>query len=884
MADTLEALEIKVQQSATGADAEINKVAASIRSLKASLSGAVPQLQALASSFKNLEGAFKSGFGKSLTSVAEGIMDLGAAVSMVGDTSAITQMGTALASLSGLNLSPATMKNTATAILDLSAAVADIPPDTANLIATFGASLSTLSGLTLSPATINNLATAISNIAISVMGFTSDSMDNLASLGFALAPLATLTNNTTTLNGIGRGILAIAHSASMLTSEAIQNLRDLGDALSRMSVVGNIDFSGVRQALNATQRSIRDTGSAAKKSSGAIGTFLSSLKRIAFYRFIRTVIKSITQAFSEGLKNAYLFSDSITTSGHRFAEAMDSMKSASTQMKNQLGSAFIALLTALEPIIVQLVNLVIKLADAMSQFISAFTGTTYLKAAAVSDKFADDMASGAKSAKEWKNQLLGFDVINRLNEPSGGGAGGLTPQDMFEGTDTPISEFWLKWAERIKKLIPTLEDLKKLIKEIGLLFLAWKIGSAFGTSLKQTVGLALMLYSAFKFLRDFLRTLDEGLTWDNLVKLLADILGMALGAYLAFGKIGAGIALVVGGVALVVAAFKDMEKNGMNLYNTLGMIAGLITAGLGLSILTGSFIPLAIAAIASLVVALVYAFGEGEAFTKGIRNIFDGLGKFFKNIFKGDVDAAMEGLKQAWEGAKQVGGAVARSIQKAWQSFLSWIEQRLGPGWRKFFEDSWAEISKWFGNIITGLGGIIKFIQGAVTGDWQLAWEGLEDIVHGVVNNMLSLVAFFVNGSIRGFNSFIDGINKIGGSMPDWIEAVSLVVPGLGTALANMSKINIPHINEWTPPQYANGGFPDAGLFIAREAGPEMVGTIGGKTAVANNDQIVAAVSAGVANAVSGVLGSGKGQEIHIYLDSREIKYGQSRLSRAMGV
>lgn len=49
---------------------------------------------------------------------------------------------------------------------------------------------------------------------------------------------------------------------------------------------------------------------------------------------------------------------------------------------------------------------------------------------------------------------------------------------------------------------------------------------------------------------------------------------------------------------------------------------------------------------------------------------------------------------------------------------------------------------------------------------------------------------------------------------------------------------------------YATGGFPDAGqLFVAREAGPELVGQIGNRTAVANNDQIVAGIASGVRNA-----------------------------------
>jgi hypothetical protein len=46
---------------------------------------------------------------------------------------------------------------------------------------------------------------------------------------------------------------------------------------------------------------------------------------------------------------------------------------------------------------------------------------------------------------------------------------------------------------------------------------------------------------------------------------------------------------------------------------------------------------------------------------------------------------------------------------------------------------------------------------------------------------------------------------------------------------------------------FADGGFPDAGqLFIAREAGAEMVGSMGGHTAVANNDQIVEGIREGV--------------------------------------
>lgn len=54
---------------------------------------------------------------------------------------------------------------------------------------------------------------------------------------------------------------------------------------------------------------------------------------------------------------------------------------------------------------------------------------------------------------------------------------------------------------------------------------------------------------------------------------------------------------------------------------------------------------------------------------------------------------------------------------------------------------------------------------------------------------------------------------------------------------------------------YASGGFPETGqLFLAREAGAEMVGSIGGHTAVANNDQIVQGIESGVYSAVANAL------------------------------
>ena len=86
---------------------------------------------------------------------------------------------------------------------------------------------------------------------------------------------------------------------------------------------------------------------------------------------------------------------------------------------------------------------------------------------------------------------------------------------------------------------------------------------------------------------------------------------------------------------------------------------------------------------------------------------------------------------------------------------------------------------------------------------------------------------------------------------------------------------------------YAQGGFPDMGqMFIAREAGPELVGTIGNRNAVVNNEQIVESVSTGVYQAVLAALGGNSDDgdtNIIITLDGEKIYENQQKIARGRG-
>jgi len=262
--------------------------------------------------------------------------------------------------------------------------------------------------------------------------------------------------------------------------EAAGRLNSLADALDRVEAAARRS----NRVANDTARQTSRVGEAAKKANGGLKNFIASLKRIAFYRFVRSIIKSIVQAFQEGLEWAYQFSAGIEGEGNRFASAMDRIKTAGSTMKAQLGSAFIGLLTALEPIITKLCNLMTQLADSLSQIFAAFTGTTYLKAADVPQQWADAATSAGRAAKEWKNQLLGFDEINRLEEPSNGGGGsnsGVDPSLMF--TDTPISEWAMGIRNAIEQsgLATAWGNLKEAFGNFG--------DSEFGTKLQEIFGI-----------------------------------------------------------------------------------------------------------------------------------------------------------------------------------------------------------------------------------------------------------------------------------------------------------------------------------------------------------------------------------------------------------
>ena len=239
---------------------------------------------------------------------------------------------------------------------------------------------------------------------------------------------------TSTLKSAGQASLAFTGKLAQMTSGAyLKGIKTFADSMSK------IGTSFGKAVFNATP--VGQFASALGKAAKQAKQLYSGLARIALYRILRTVFKDVSSSMETALQALYKYDAAL---GGSFAKTMDGLTSAATQATASLGTLAANVISLLAPAINTAIALVTKLLDAISALLAAIGGNVFYKSTASSKKFADTMKAGGSAAKEWKNQLLGFDEINRLEDSSGGGGGGSDP---FKGIEfEPIKELpdWLK--------------------------------------------------------------------------------------------------------------------------------------------------------------------------------------------------------------------------------------------------------------------------------------------------------------------------------------------------------------------------------------------------------------------------------------------------------
>lgn len=525
----------------------------------------------------------------------------------------------------------------------------------------------------------------------------------------------------------------------------------------------------ITNASGATER----METAAKKVSDSMNTFskrVSGLfKRVLVFSLITRALQSLRTWLGKTImKN-------------------DEARAAVARLKAALLTLAQPILQVVIPVFVKLVNILTQVVTAIAKFFGILSGKSWSSQKSAAQGLNDEQKAlegvGA-AAKDASKSMASFDEINQLTDNTASGAGG---GGGAASTEIAPDFSNLDMAE------DKLHDILGLVGAIAAGLLAWKIASLFTNDLSKIWGIALAVAGAFALVYFWLDAWNNGIDLQNFLGMLAGLAALAVGLAIAFGPIAAGIALVVGGLAMLVVGIKDVIENGFNLVNTLTIIAGLLAAGIGISLLTGSWIPLLIAGFLAALVALVSFTGHGEELIQGLKNIIDGFGKFFKGVFTGDMKLAVEGIKQIWEGMKQTWNAIVNSIKDAWNMFITWLQSK-SPLLASIFQTYGKFVSDVYKNIKDILKGVIDFIVGVFTGDWTKAWQGVTEIFRGIWNNIVAIIEAAINFIIDGINLLISALNTIHFEIPGWVPLIG--GKSFGISIPLVSQAALPRLAE----------------------------------------------------------------------------------------
>ena len=300
-----------------------------------------------------------------------------------------------------------------------------------------------------------------------------------------------------------------------------------------------------------------------------------------------------------------------------------------------------------------------------------------------------------------------------------------------------------------------------------------------------------------------------------------------------------------------------------------------------------------------------------------IKLIWDNVSPYFQGIWDGITSI----FNTAWETIKGVWDTVSPYFQAIWDSIQS-IFSVVSSVLSGFFSTAWESIKAVWNNVVNffsviwaGIKTVFSVVKGVLSGGCSGAWDAIKNVWNQVTNFFLGVWKGIQNvfGSVA--NWFKDVFSKAWQAVKNVFTTGGQVFQGIVQGIADVLKSVVNSIirginwvitkpfnalnsmirtlrgieifgltpfswlNTFSTPQIpllAEGGFPEQGqMFIAREAGPELVGNIGNKTAVANNDQIIEGVRQGVyAAVVEANANNNTRQPINVYIGNKKVYEG----------
>lgn len=145
----------------------------------------------------------------------------------------------------------------------------------------------------------------------------------------------------------------------------------------------------------------------------------------------------------------------------------------------------------------------------------------------------------------------------------------------------------------------------------------------------------------------------------------------------------------------------------------------------------------------------------------GIKDIVQGGLGFISGLLTGDLEKMKESVIQMFTGVKTFVSGIWDWFKLGLTSLLDWLDEKTNGRFHEIIE-----LAKTYVNdVVEGakeiFGGLIDFLTGVFTLDWEKAWEGIKEIFRGIWNTIVGGLEAAVNLIIKGINWLISKLNSL---------------------------------------------------------------------------------------------------------------------------
>lgn len=573
----------------------------------------------------------------------------------------------------------------------------------------------------------------------------------------------------------------------------------------------------------------------------------ANLEAFALSQGITKSISAMSQAELVTLRYNFVL-DQLSLASGDFIRTQDSWANQTRILSMQweqfmsiIGQALIQVLLPVIRVLNQIVSALIDIANAFNAAISSIFGgaTTQMQQtqAAVGgvstgiDEAVDNQNALTDATKETNKEqqksLATFDEINTLSSGTGGtggsgGSGGAGAGGAGLSQFTPITSENIVESGAENKILDLIERLKNAFQPFEDSFNrafsnisagANRLFDVFRDIWNDIRSLGSPLYDWFKnefvdFLNQFIATIGNvvGGLLDSIAMVLSDLWNIVLFPALQQFITSILPALTEFGTQMLMTfdtLFNEVKTIFDMIWQDAIAPALSIAADIWMDLWDG-------------IVQVWNEYGESifELIREAITNFSKTLQNAWETIIKPVWDTLMSTLDELWnEHFKPLWDNILEFVAMLIEAALQIYNEFISPLVNAFIDTFGPVISGALSGIVETVGyvlgvfadvaneiinvlkGVVDFVAGVLTGDWERAWDGVKQIFSGVWNGIITALEGAVNLIIRGINWLISQLNKVHFTLPDWI-------PGVG---GSSFGFNIPKISEVSIPRLAQG-------------------------------------------------------------------------------